>query len=130
MRLSRALGVLLMLPVAMVTIWSCAGAAEQTLLAQFFAASRLRDLTALSKVSTVVFEPASDGIVTDFDITGITGDAASKEVAISAAVKQPDGRTVRKRLTVTIQGGLVTKVSEPPALSPVEGGAFPSTPRS
>ena len=38
---------------------------------QFFAASRLRDLTALRNVSTVVFEPASDGIVTSFEITGI-----------------------------------------------------------
>jgi len=130
MRLSRAFGIWLIASLTMVALSSCAGDAERVLLAQFFAASRLRDLTALSKLGTVVFEPASDGIVTDFDITGITGDAASKEVAISAAVKQPDGRTVRKRLTVTIQGGLVTKVSEPPVLSPVEGGAFPSTPRS
>ena len=130
MRLSRAVGVRLMVSLTMVTLSSCSGAAEQTLLTQFFAASRLRDLTALSKLSTVVFEPASDGIVTSFEILGVTGDSVSKDVSISAPVKLPDGRTVMKRFAITIQGGMVTKVSERPALSPVEGPASPSTPRS
>jgi hypothetical protein len=130
MRLSRALGLGLMVAMATVTFSSCSGVAEQTLLSQFFAASRLRDLTALSKLSTVVFEPASDGIVTSFDILGITGDSVSKDVSISAPVRLPDGRTVVKRFAITIRGGLVTKVSERPALSPVEGAASPSTPPS
>jgi hypothetical protein len=129
MRASRALGVWLIVSLTMVTLASCSGAAEETLLTQFFAASRLRDLTALGKLSTVVFEPASDGIVTSFDVLGITGDSVSKEVSISAPVRLPDGRTMVKRFAITIQGGLVTKVSERPVLSPVEGPASPSTPR-
>jgi hypothetical protein len=140
MRLSRALGVWLMLPVAMVTLSSCAGAAEQTLLAQFFAASRLRDLTALSKVSTVVFEPASDGIVTSFEIIAIRatqgpdGRPIAKEVSIVAPVKSPSGETALKAFVITMSRGvpgsdqyrlgtwLITAINA--------GPASPSTPRS
>jgi hypothetical protein len=129
MRLSRALGIWLIASLTMATLSSCSGDTERALLTQFFAASRLRDLTALSTLATVVFEPASNGIVTGFDIKEVTGDARSKEVSISASVRLPDGRTVVKRLAVTIQGGLVTSVSERPALSRVEGPASPSPPR-
>jgi hypothetical protein len=100
---------------------NCSGAADRSLITQFFAASRLRDLTALSKISTVVFEPAADGIVTSFDITGVAGDAASKQVSISAPVRLPDGRTVLKNYAITIQRGMITAISEP--------AASPSIPR-
>ncbi len=100
---------------------SCSAAADRALIAQFFAASRLRDLTALSKISTVVFEPAADGIVTSFDITGVAGDTASKQVSISAPVRLPDGRTVFRNYAVTIQRGMITAISE--------SAASPSTPR-
>ena len=99
---------------------NCSGAADRSLITQFFAASRLRDLTALSKISTVVFEPA-DGIVTSFDITGVAGDAASKRVSISAPVRLPDGRTVLKNYAITIQRGMITAISE--------SAASPSIPR-
>ena len=140
MRLSRALGVWLMLSVATVTLSNCAGAVEQTLLAQFFAASRLRDLTALSKVSTVVFEPASDGIVTSFEITAIRatqgpdGRPMVKEVSIVAPVKSPSGETALKAFVITMSRGvpgsdqyrlgtwLITAINA--------GPASPSTPRS
>ena len=140
MRLSRALGVWLMLSVAIVTLSNCAGASEQTLLAQFFAASRLRDLTALSKVSTVVFEPASDGIVTSFEITAIQatqgpdGHPMAKDVSIVAPVKSPSGETALKAFVITMSRGLpgsdqyrvgtwlITAVNA--------GPASPSTPRS
>lgn len=103
---------------------SCSVPAEQPLLTQFFAASRLRDLTALHKFATVVFEPASDGVITSFDITRVTAANGSdvKEVSISAPVRLPDGRTVLKNFAITIQGGLVTAISERPA--------SPSTPQS
>jgi hypothetical protein len=100
---------------------SCSGAAERALLTEFFAASRLRDLTALSKISTVVFEPTADGIVTSFDLVAITGDTASKQVSISAPVRLPDGRTVLKNYAITIQRGRITAISE--------SAASPSTPR-
>ena len=117
------------------TFLSCSAPTEQTLLTQFFAASRLRDLTALHTIATVVFEPAVDGIVTSFDVTrvaatpGSDGHAAakdvskhvSKDVSISAPVRVPGGQTVLKNFVITIQGGLVTAISERPA--------SPSTPR-
>jgi hypothetical protein len=108
-RCSRALGACL---AASLICWSCAGDAERTLLTQFFAASRLRDLTALSNYATVVFEPATDGMVTSFDVVGITviqasdGQASVKNVLISAPVRLFDGRTVPKTIAVTMQRGL------------------------
>lgn len=110
MRQRRALVFLLAL-----FLVSCSTSVEQPLLTQFFAASRLRDLTALRKLSTVVFEPATDGIVTSFEITGVKKDAASEEVLLSAPVKLPDGRVVVKQFAIAIQGGLVTAISERPA---------------
>jgi hypothetical protein len=102
------------------TVLSCGQNSERVLLDRFFAASRLRDLTALRTFSTVVFEPASDGIITSYEITGVVARGAKKEVSISAPVKMLDGRTVSRRLTITIEGGQVTAISEP--------GASPSTP--
>ena len=99
---------------------SCSTSVEQQLLTRFFDACRLRDLTALSKLSTVVFEPAVDGIVTGFEITSVSGDAALRKLSISAPVRLPDGRTVVKTFTVTIQHGLVTAISG--------GSGSPSTP--
>ena len=97
---------------------------DRVLVEQFFAASRLRDLTALRNYSTVVFEPATDGIVTSFEIMSVTTVKGSdlKDVWLSAPVRLADGRTVVKYFGVTIQGGLVTAISERPA--------SPSTPRS
>lgn len=91
---------------------SCGPDTERVLLSQFFAASRLRDLTALRKFSTVVFEPASDGIVTSFEILTVSERAGAKEVWLTAPVKLPDGRMVSKDFAVTIQDGLVTAFSE------------------
>ena len=107
---------------AAVTLLSCSTSVEQQLISRFFYESRLRDLTALSKLSTVVFEPATDGIVTDFAVTTMKGDARSKDVSIAAQVKRPDGQIVAKQFTITIQGRLITKISE--------SAALPSTPPS
>jgi hypothetical protein len=97
------------------TVLSCGAAGERVLLEQFFAASRLRDLTALRKSSTVVFEPASDGIITNFEITNVVDRGHWKEVAISAPVRMFDGRTVTKNFAVTVEGGRVTAINERPA---------------
>lgn len=99
------------LAVALVTltVLSCAHDAERALLNQFFAASRLRDLTALQKIATVVFEPATDGVVTTFEmiqVTAIPGSSGKSEleaISISAPVRLPDGRTVTKRFVVTME---------------------------
>jgi hypothetical protein len=134
MRLARTV----VASVMTLTALACAPYAERTLLTQFFAVSRLRDLTALRKFSTVVFEPASDGIVTSFEISGMTavqgpdGLPVSKDVSISAPVRLPDGRTVLKAFVVTMErsrsgaqdpsgGWMITAISE--------RSASPSTPR-
>jgi hypothetical protein len=88
----------------------CSAQAEALLLERFFAASRLRDLTALSNVATVVFEPATRGIVTSFDVTRVTATAGSdrgmaKDVWISAAVKLPGGEIVQNNYIITITRG-------------------------
>jgi hypothetical protein len=134
MRLARAVVVSLMT----LTALACAPYTERTLLTRFFAASRLRDLTALRKFSTIVFEPASDGIVTSFEISGMTavpgpdGLPVSEDVSLSAPVRLPDGRTVRKTFVVTMER------SRPGAQDPGNGwmitainerAASPSTPR-
>ena len=135
MRTARAAAVVLLMTLTAV---ACAPDAERTLLTQFFAASRLRDLTALRKFSTVVFEPLSDGIVTSFDISGMIavqgadGLPVSKEVSISAPVRLPDGRTVVKTFVITM--ARVQPSSQDPASGWMitafnERAASPSTPR-
>lgn len=106
---------------AAVLIASCAGP-EQPLIDQFFAASRLRDRTALQKIATVVFEPHERGIVTTFSVVGVAerreGSIEWKDVTIAAPVALPDGRTEQKTLIVTLthdESGrwLVTSVADP-----------------
>ena len=85
--------------------------AEQVLLDQFFSASRLRDRTALQKISTVILEPLEQGAVTTFTITNVVdlegpnGLVQSKQVTVSAPVSLPDGRTAQKTLSVVLERG-------------------------
>jgi hypothetical protein len=119
------------------TLMSCSSAAEQTILNEFFAASRLRDTTALRNFSTVSFEPNLQGIITNFDITAVTrdqlrGELVSKDVSILAQVKLPSGQTAQKNLVITLQRArdvtgrwIITSIRDA-ASSP----GVPSTPRS
>jgi hypothetical protein len=50
----------------------CSGGPEQTLVGQFFNASRLRDNTSLDNIATVIFDPQTQGTVTTFSITNIS----------------------------------------------------------
>jgi hypothetical protein len=90
-----------------VPIAACSASPEQSIVSQFFAASRLRDLTALGSLATVTFEPTSQGIITTFSITSVAvrreGDRVSKLVTIDAPVRLPGGQTVQKTLVVTLQ---------------------------
>lgn len=85
--------------------------AEQVLLDQFFNASRLRDRTALQRISTVILEPLEQGAVTTFTITNVVdlegpnGQIQSKQVNVSAPVRLPDGRTAQKTLSLVLQRG-------------------------
>lgn len=118
----------------------CSSPGEQPLLTQFFAASRLRDLTALQTIASVVFEPNLQGVVTSFEVTHVVsvvepnGDRESKEIAISAPVRLPDGHTQQKNFVITINrarsdggtnhwgGWMITAIRD--------GSGSPSTPRS
>ncbi len=98
----------------------CSNAREHALLDQFFAASRLRDLTALRSISNVVFEPREQGTVLSFEIKTVEDvSAGSKIVRVEAQVRRPDGQTAREILLVTISGRMITGVA-----------VVPSTPRS
>jgi len=97
--------------VAVVLLGGCSGARERALLDKFFSASRLRDLTALRTVSTVVFEPRERGTVLSFEITSVEEISAhSKIVHVDADVRRPDGQTAREKLLVTISGEMITGV--------------------
>ena len=94
--------------VAIAVILGGCAAPERSLLEEFFGASRLRDTTALQRVSTITFEPLQQGIVRTFEITGVTpervdGQTAAKDITVVAPVILPDGQTVRKTLVVTMQ---------------------------
>ena len=113
-----------------VLFMGCSVPPEQPILERFFAASRLRDTTALSTVATILFEPREQGTVLGFDLKTIDPDGLDKKtVTVSALVRLPGGHTARKSLVVTLQrssaGWIVTAVKDA-ASSP----ASPSTPHS
>lgn len=56
---------------------ACGGASEYLLIERFFAASRLRDRTALARFATVVFEPNLNGTVSAFEIVSVTPERAA-----------------------------------------------------
>ena len=68
-----ALGLLLQAGAA-----GCARPAEEAVLGRFFEASRLRDRTRLGAIATVVFEPATDGMVTGFRIENVTSEQSAR----------------------------------------------------
>jgi len=109
---------------------ACAPPQEELVLGEFFNASRLADRTALQRIATTWFNPAADGIVTSFTVTGVTtsqaGGRVTKEVSIAAPVKLPGGETREKNLVATLQrdtaasGGvaarwIVTAIRDSPA---------------
>ena len=98
-----------------IAILACSGAREHALLDQFFTASRLRDLTALHSVATVVFEPKEQGTILDFEITAIQRRGDHEDVSVSVRVRTPAGEIVQKALRVTITGGFVTSVVPAPS---------------
>jgi hypothetical protein len=93
----------------------CTGAREHALLDRFFSASRMRDLTALHDVATVVFEPREQGTVLGFAITSIQRRRDGEDVEVSAEVRTPAGERVQRELRVTITGGFVTSVTPAPS---------------
>jgi hypothetical protein len=86
----------------------CSVPPERVLLADFFAASRLRDLTALADLSTVVYEPREQGTISEFEIRSIAparqdGSDLTKDVTVVAPVRTPQGGSVERTLVVTLR---------------------------
>ena len=84
--------------------------AEQLLLERFFAASRLRDRTALQQVSTVILEPLEQGTVASFTILDAVdlesaGPVRIRQVTVLAPVRLPDGRTEDRKIILVLQRG-------------------------
>ena len=104
----------LALAVALTAAAACARA-EEPILGAFFNASRLRDRTALQRIATVSFDPAAQGIITSFRITGVVpghaGGREAKQVAISAPVQLPGGQIREEQLVVTLEHDVTGAVS-------------------
>ena len=89
------------------TLVAC-GRPERAVVDQFFAASRLRDKTALQNIATVTFEPKVQGIVVKFEITRVSPEEDNtKNVVVAADVELPDGNTVQKTILLTMTRGVV-----------------------
>jgi hypothetical protein len=58
---------------AQVLTLACSVPREQSVLDEFFVASRLRDMTALARISLVVLEPREGGTVGQFTIRSVSG---------------------------------------------------------
>src|SRR5688500_16988843 len=83
---------------------------EEQLLAEFFRASRLRDLTVLRGMATVEFHPRADGIVESFEVgdseTMPSEDGAEmSRLRVRAQVRRPDGAAEGQTLLVTVRRG-------------------------
>jgi hypothetical protein len=96
-----------LIAIVLAALLGCGPRPEEPVLAEFFNASRLRDLTALRKIATTLFDPARDGIITTFTVNGVSaheaGGRSTEEVSISAPVKPMEGPTVEKKLVVTLE---------------------------
>ena len=95
--------------IALIVLGACVShGREQVLLDRFFAASRLRDRTALQQVATVIFEPREQGIVTTFTMISVSdlpagGRAPARQVTVSAPVRLPDGRVSTRRIVLLLE---------------------------
>ena len=110
---------------ALVLLAACAWPSpDRQLLLDFFHACRVYDTTVLARLATASCNPATDGVVQDFDIlevedAGATGGAAAREIMLDAGVRPLGGSPVRQRLTVRLEQiegrWMVTAVTRLPA---------------
>jgi hypothetical protein len=90
---------------ALVTLGCADGGADHLLLDRFFAASRLRDRTALARFSTVIFEPLGDGVVERFTVLGTTDPQPLTDVVLGQGAGEPL-TVARLSLDVDVQDGV------------------------
>ena len=77
---------------------------EEQLLTRFFEAGRLYDRVAMDKVATIEWNPASAGVVRDFQVSAIDRESESRRsVSVDANVRMPDGSMARREYTAVIE---------------------------
>ena len=64
--------------VAALSACSSPNAQEENLVRQYFRASGLRDNQTLANFAVVSFDPKTEGVVTDFDVTSVSENGASR----------------------------------------------------
>lgn len=70
----------------------CSGSAEQSIVSQFFSASRLHDNTSLDNIATVIFDPRTHGTVTTFTIDSVSPEQRAPLALKSLAKAQDDAK--------------------------------------
>jgi hypothetical protein len=90
-----ALGLLL---VTFALAAACSGS-EQSIVAQFFSASRLRDNTSLDNIATVIFDPRTQGSVTTFTVANVTPEQRKALPLKALAKAQDDAKTEDEAFT-------------------------------
>lgn len=83
---------------------------EQQILVDFFAAARLHDSSALSRVAdaNVDFNPRTQGVVQDFAVSGVEVTSAEparevRQVTLQAQVRRPNGELVPTTFVATLE---------------------------
>ena len=76
---------------------------EEQLLTDFFEASRVFDVSVMSRVSAVPLNPRADGIVDSFEIERVDRlDDQTERVTVAARVRSFDGRVTPRRFVFTL----------------------------
>ena len=81
---------------------------EEQILDDFFAAARLHDTSALSRVATVDFNPRTMGVVHEYEIAAVEVSAAgtggeTRHVVLAAQLRRPEGEVVPTTLAATLE---------------------------
>jgi hypothetical protein len=75
---------------------------EEQLLMRFFEASRLHDTTMVATLSSVTFNPRTEGVVEEFDVQDVEDDGDAKRVTVRASVRQLSGSRSDRTLVFRI----------------------------
>ena len=76
---------------------------EEQLLTRDFEASRLHDTTMVASMSSVTFNPRTEGVVDEFAIDDVEDLGETKHLTVHAIVRPPEGGFAPRRLQVTLQ---------------------------
>ena len=81
---------------------------EEQILDDFFTAARLHDSSALSRVATVDFNPRTQGVVHDYEVSSVEVAAGAdgsetRRVILVAPIRRPGGEVVSTTLAATLE---------------------------